>query len=352
MHTLGRNATGFTALKSVQPRTVRLGATSLVNTGYLESAERLPFVIQPAGDYVDLLSWTRNHRDWLETQLLQHGGILFRGFQVESSEAFEAFASTISPTLLEYYERSTPRSQVAGKVYTSTDYPSEQTVPIHNECAYSYYWPMKIWFCCLQPALQGGATPLVDSQRMLTLLSPALQEQLRRKKLMYIRNYYEGLDIPWQTAFATTDKTVVEDYCRQVGMTFEWCTGNRLRTRQVREAVAQHPKTGALVWFNQAHAFHVSNLAPSVRDAMLSMFAADDLPRHVCYGDGSPMAPEVFDEIRAAYQQATIRFTWQRGDVLMLDNMLVAHGRDPYVPPRQVVVVMAESMNRDTIGGR
>jgi alpha-ketoglutarate-dependent taurine dioxygenase len=35
-----------------------------------------------------------------------------------------------------------------------------------------------------------------------------------------------------------------------------------------------------------------------------------------------------------------ISFRWERGDVLLLDNYLVAHGRNPYEGPRKILVAM------------
>jgi len=43
------------------------------------------------------------------------------------------------------------------------------------------------------------------------------------------------------------------------------------------------------------------------------------------YGDGSPIEDSVIEEIRAAYQQESTTLTWRQGDLLVLDNMLVAH---------------------------
>jgi hypothetical protein len=116
-----------------------------------------------------------------------------------------------------------------------------------------------------------------------------------------------------------------------------------LRTRQVCQAVAVHPLTRETVWFNQAHLFHVSNLEPAVRETLLSVVNEEDLPRQAFYGDGRPIETAVLDEIRDVYQCHAVQFPWQKGDVLMLDNMLAAHGRTPFKGPRKILVAMSES---------
>ena len=97
-----------------------------------------------------------------------------------------------------------------------------------------------------------------------------------------------------------------------------------------------------MVWFNQAQLFHVSRLKPEVREAMLTIFKEEDLPRNILYGDGTQIDPDDLDQICAAYDQEEIMFPWHQGDVLMLDNMLVAHSRKPFTGERKVVVGMAE----------
>ncbi|HEX8559090.1 MAG TPA: TauD/TfdA family dioxygenase, partial [Pyrinomonadaceae bacterium] len=287
-------------------------------------------------------AWGAANRELVESLLHRHGAVLFRGFRVGGVEGFEALARSVTPELLDYKERAAPRREVGRNVYTSTEFPADQRIPLHHEMSYSHNWPTKIWFYCERPAEQGGATPIADDRKVFRLLDPKIKEVFMSKKVMYVRNYGEGVDMTWQDAFQTEDRARVEEYCRRSHTAVEWKDGDRLRTRQVRQAMATHPALGETVWFNHAHMFHVSNLQPAVRESLLSEFADDELPRNAFYGDGSPIEDSVLEEIRAVYAGAAVTFAWQEGDVLLLDNFLTSHGREPFAGPRRVVVAMAE----------
>lgn len=328
--------------KAVRRKAFSISSAELVKLELMQPEQPLPLVIKPAVDGVNLLAWAANNRELIETKLLQHGGILFRNFKITDVADFEQFIQTISGSLLEYSYRSTPRTQVSGRIYTSTEYPADQFIPLHNEMAYALNWPMKIFFFCVKAADTGGETPIADSRKVFQRLDPRIKEQFIQKKIRYVRHYGEGLDLHWENVFQTSNQSDVEHYCRSAGIEFEWKNTGNLRTSQVCQAVATHPKTGEKVWFNQAHLFHVSGLKPEVRESLLSIFKESDLPRNAFYGDGSTIEPSVLDEIRQIYQQEAVIFPWQEGDILMLDNMLTAHGRMPYLGSRKVVVGMAE----------
>jgi alpha-ketoglutarate-dependent taurine dioxygenase len=143
----------------------------------------------------------------------------------------------------------------------------------------------------------------------------------------------------------------VEQHCREAAIEFEWKDGNRLRTRQVRPAIRTHPYTGEQSWFNHMLFFHITSLPPNVRDAFVSGIKEEDYPFNTYYGDGSSIEPSVLEEVREAYAQETVAFPWQKGDILMVDNMLAAHGREPFTGPRKIMVAMAELFNGKVAAG-
>jgi len=338
----------FPSLKAIKPKPMNLRNDTLVQMDLLQPETVLPLVIRPRNEGLDLIEWTKNNLQLLETELLKHGVLLFRGFHISSPGEFESFASTICPEL--FGENSEhPREEVSENVYTPVFYPPEKKLLWHNENSFNASWPVKIWFCCGKPADQGGETPVVDSRQVFQAIDPAIREQFMRKNVMYVRNYGDGLGLHWSTVFRTTDKAEVEAYCQREAIEFEWKDGDRLRTRQIRPAVLKHPKTGEYVWWNQATHWHPACLEPDVQESLAQLFAEEDLPRNCYYGDGSPIEDEAMRAICDAYQKLEVSFPWQLGDIMMLDNMLAAHARNPFQGKRKIYVALGEMMSLDDL---
>jgi alpha-ketoglutarate-dependent taurine dioxygenase len=326
-------------------KSINLQSDELAKLSVLDTEKNFPVVVQPAIEGLNLISWAQENSALLEAKLSEHGALLFRNFSVNSTDDFQSFIRSVSGQLLEYTYRSTPRTQVSGRVYTSTEYPADMSIPMHNENSYSRNWAMKLFFLCVTAAEEQGETPIADSRRMYEKIDAEIKTRFIEKKVMYVRNYGSDIDLPWQNVFQTSSKTEVEDFCRKSDIRFEWLGGDRLRTRQICQSVAQHPLTGEMVWFNQANLFHFSSLPTEVQNALLSNFGEDNLPRNAYFGDGERIEPAVIKHINEVYEQESVAFPWQKGDVLMLDNMLIAHGRNPFKGARKIVVAMSQPFN-------
>lgn len=336
----------WAARGAITPKAVNMSQEELVTKEFLTPDQTLPLMIKPAVNGLNLQTWVANNNEFIKSACLRYGAVLFRGFDLNTVSEFGIVIENISGSVLEYRERSSPRSLISGNIYTSTDYPSDQSIFPHNEHSYSLVFPLKLYFCCLVPAETGGETPIADTRKIFQRISPKTREQFIEKKWMYVRNFGDGFGLKWQVSFQTDEKTKVEQYCKSLGIEYEWREGDRLRTRQVRPAIVRHPNTGESAWFNHATFFHVSTLEPGIREALLKEFKREDLANNTYYGDGSEIEPAVLDELREAYLKECLMFKWQKGDVLMLDNILTAHARKPFTGERKIVFGMAEPYRR------
>lgn len=309
----------------------------------------LPLVIEPDpqrgcyGGVDGVVAWLADHHAVLDARLLAHGAVLLRGFDVRCKDDFARVARTVMPTLSAYTGGNSPRTDLGDHIYTSTEYPPQLDLPLHNELACSNRWPATLMFFCRIAPVEGGQTPLVDGRRLLRTLPASLRRMFERERITYCRKlrtrHHPGPGKPWQVAFETDDRREVEAACARSGASVEWSADGSLRTRVCRQAVIAHPRTGELTWFNQVVLFH-----PSSVPAVARRFSPED-PRdshlYCCFEDGTPIDDAIVDELRSHIARCESATPWQQGDVLVIDNLLVAHGRRAFRGPREILLAMA-----------
>lgn len=328
---------------------VPLGERNMLSSEVAPDSDGLLKVVHPQGAQLSAPDIIRERRKEFAADLHRHGALLFRGFGIADPDQFNEAVQAFSGDLLEYSHRSTPRSKIKGGVYTSTEYPPDQVIPLHNELSWTHTAPRYLWFCCLQPAARGGSTPIADTRKILELLPDALKRKFARHGIVYVRNYYPDIDLPWQEVFGTDSRSAVEAYCQEQGMEWEWVSEEHLRTRQHCHAVVENPQTGTASWFNQAHLFHYTRVGAEGAEALMAMYGKENLPRNTYFGNGEDISDEDLATIRGAYDQTLYRFSWEAGDMLLVDNLSCAHARDTYEGPRRVIVAMTDSVDCQAI---
>ncbi|MGH9348039.1 MAG: amino acid adenylation domain-containing protein [Vicinamibacterales bacterium] len=330
---------------NIQPVPVAFDAP-LVRITRLAPGMPMPVVAEAEVDDLDGEEWIAANRDDLAGWLHEHGAVLFRRFPVGSFDEFERFAGAFGVGLTPD-NGELPRARRGQRIYTPVSYPATLPILWHNENAFYARWPRYIWFYCHRPAVKGGETPIVHGRTMLERLPPRIVDAFRDKGIMYVRTYHEGTGLSWREAFQVESAAEVDARCAALGVGVEWRADGTLRTRSVRPAVIEHPVTGETIWFNQITHWHPSCLDDELRRSIGTVFKSEDLPRNAFYGDGSPIDDEVVAKICATYKDAEVSFPWQRGDVLMVDNALVAHARNAYEGVREIGVAMADLQSED-----
>ncbi|MFI9254343.1 TauD/TfdA family dioxygenase [Streptomyces sp. NPDC053069] len=271
----------------------------------------------------------------------RHGALLIRGLDMASPADLAAAARAIGVTGVAEREGFTSRVAHPDFVYSASEWPSEDQLCMHHELSYAAVVPSIALFGCLVAPKQGGGWSVADGERVLELLPDALVARFEREGWQLARHYLE-FGHTWNEAFGTDDREAVSGYCAGNAIDHTWTEGGGLRTRQRRAAILRHPVTGRRVWFNQAAFLHESALDPVVREHLEEIYGVEGLPFRTTYGEGGSIPVEVVDTINEVYRIACMKEPWQDGDLLMLDNLRMAHGRDAYEGERHMAALFGE----------
>ena len=213
---------------------------------------------------------------------------------------------------------------------------------VHHELSYAVEFPSLMLFACLKAATRGGATPVADAAAVLEALPAALVVRFERVGWLLVRNYNDDIGASVAEAFGTEDRGAVESYCRANAIKFEWRPDGALRTWQRRSASVRHPLTGQRSWFNQVAFLSEWTMNSEVREYLVDEYGEDGLPFNTRFGDGDPIGADVVELINEAYEANTVREPWEAGDLLLVDNIRTAHGREPFEGRREIVVGLAD----------
>jgi hypothetical protein len=283
------------------------------------------------------------HREFLHGQLLKWGALLVRGCPALAASDFARFVREFSgKSLIDYVGGASPRIKLGEGVYTSTEYPQNYTLSLHNELSYTYRWPDHLFFYCVTPSEQGGETSLGNSRAILEGIEEKVVREFKGRGIKYVRNLHGGAGsgYSWQEAFETDDKRVIEAHCRAGGVRFKWKDDGGLTLTEVRPATALHPITGEEVWFNQADGFHPSGIDRETYELLISQMKEEEFRLNSYYGDGTPLDLSALNHAREVIRGEVALVPWRVGDILILDNLLTAHGRMPFTGARKILLAM------------
>jgi alpha-ketoglutarate-dependent taurine dioxygenase len=294
----------------------------------------------PAGAFREYLA---AHRADIDQLVRRYGGVLLRGFGLDGPQEFSACAESLGARSFNYIGGNTPRTNVAANVFTSTEYPASEVIGLHNEMSYLPEWPRRLFFYCQVPARHGGQTSLANSRDVLRALPEDVVNGFREKKLNYIRHFHADLPVgkSWQATYQTEDRAEVERIVADQGSSCTWLPDNVLRVTTQCDAILTYAPTGEDVWFNQAEQWHPSALQPEVRAMFEELVGPKRMPHDCQYGNGEPLEEPVLAEIRQALNKSKLLFDWEPGDLLVVDNVLMMHGRESFTGERKTLAYLS-----------
>src|SRR5258708_2351128 len=292
----------------------------------------------------DAPRWAAEHRDALRAAVVEHGSLLVRGLRLRGVAEIEAVFRRLGSLLTEKEAFAARRSYSHG-VYSSSKWPPNQVMCMHHELSYVLEFPCVMLFACLIAPTDGGETPVADSAAVLHALRSELIERFERVGWLLIRNYNNEIGASFAEAFGTYDRRAIESYCSANAIKFEWQPDGALRTWQRRSAVVHHPRTGQRCWFNQIAFLNEWTMDPELRESLVDIYGEDGLPFNTRFGNGDAIGADVVQVINEVYEANTAREQWQAGDLILVDNVRTAHGKEPFEGPREVLVAMADAVH-------
>ncbi len=289
------------------------------------------------------LAWATSEADALKAAVAETGAVLFRGFPVKTAEDFDAFTQVFGYDGFTYDDSlsNAVRVNLTPRVFTANEAPPDVEIFLHHEMAQTPIYPRMIFFCCLSAAEEGGATPLCRSDRFYAAFKagyPAWAEAFAERGLRYNTHMpaaddeRSGQGRGWKSTLSVSSRAEAEARLGELGYAWSWQRDGSLVTTSPSLPAVRLLEDGSESFFNQAIAAYRGWRR---RDG-------SNLPV-LTFGDGDAIPEEMLDTLAELSRQFVYAAEWQDGDIALVDNYRVMHGRYPYrgQRKRQVVVCLA-----------
>ena len=292
----------------------------------------------------EIVDWLNNETSVLKLNLSDSGALLFRGFPILTPEDFDNFASAFNYGNFTYQESlsNAVRINKTPRVFTANEAPPEVEIFLHHEMAQTPFYPEKIFFCCLSPATEGGETPLCRSDKVYETLNNKHPEWLSKFESLGLKyktlmpnsdELASGQGRGWRSTLSVQDRSAAEKKLREFNYTWEWQkNGSLLATTPSLPATTKLPD-GKTSFFNQIIAAHRGwKTKESVSKPA------------VTFGNGESIDEITLNTISDIAELFTTALEWEKGDVALVDNKRVMHGRYSFSGPkkREVIVSLAK----------
>ncbi|MFG2132134.1 amino acid adenylation domain-containing protein [Streptomyces sp. NPDC048751] len=296
----------------------------------------------------DPAAWAAEHVGRVRATVAEHGALLVRGLGLRDADTVARVGRELLHQVMTEREGFAPRKPLADGVHSSSEWPVDQPMCMHHELSYAREVPGTLLFACLTAPESGGITGVSDSHEVLRALPADLVARFEAEGWLVDRNYTNTVGVGLTDAFGTTDRAAIEAYCAARAIQCRWEPNGDLRTRQRAAAVLTHPVTGRRGWFNQIAFLNEWTLDPVVREYLKFEFGETGLPFNSRYGSGAALDEETVLTINGVYEKHTLREPWRSGDLLIVDNLRMAHSREPYEGERRIAVVLGDPVTVPT----
>lgn len=285
----------------------------------------------------NLAAFLRTNKAAVDAALAGAGALLFRGFDVADAHAFDGAIGGYGDDGFTYEESlsNAVRVSVTPRVFTANEAPPETEIHLHHEMAQTPIYPSKLFFYCEIAPDEGGATPVCRSDWLLGQLEgddPALVARFADEGVRYTNvmpandDAGSGQGRSWRSTLGVADQAEAEARLAELGYEWEWFDGATLRVTTPALAAIRTLPDGSKSFFNQ--------LIAAFRGWSDSRNQAE---KSLAFGNGEPITAKHMARAIELSEELTRDIAWQAGDVALIDNYTVMHGRRPFAGKRRVL---------------
>ncbi len=317
--------------------------------------EIFPLVLRcdaPAASLDTIVEWVTDQRSSLLEGAERHGAVLFRGFPLKDPQDFDRFIAAFGLDNFPYEQSlsNAVRINYTPRVFSANEAPSDVTIFLHHEMAQTPIFPGKLFFCCQHPADEGGATPLCRSDILLEQMLDRCHQFARdcdEKGLKYTNvmpaenDAKSGMGRSWQSTLRAQDRDTAERRLSELGYTWKWLEDGSLRATTPVLPAMRKSSSGRQAFFNQ--------LIAAFRGWKDSR---NDPSKAITFGDGSAMDRDAASLVAELAEQLTFDLKWQQGDIALVDNTLVMHGRRSFRGTRKILASLLDAQKHRLVSAR
>ncbi len=303
-------------------------------------------------------AWLADEGAELDRLVDQAGAVLLRGFPLSETADFATVMSRYSPHADRYWAGVSPRNHISGPVFEATHAPAAFKIPLHQEKAYLPRYPRMLAFYCRRAPESGGETILADMRQFTETIPDALRQKVESRGILYTRNFsapdadprrersalLKSYHRSWSEAFYTRDREEVTKICQNLSVEFSWQDNDSLSLTYRGSGFVKSPQCNQNIWFNQIATLHPNEYSLGLAYGFYKKYIEiqPHPPYEVSWGDGCDMTVEEIRPIYDIMEGLTIASPWREGDLLIINNILVSHGRNPFRGHRDVQVIMVD----------
>ncbi|MEH2312465.1 MAG: TauD/TfdA family dioxygenase [Nostoc sp.] len=280
--------------------------------------------IQPISDAIGQEIINLDHVSILELDkekiisLFKHYGILlFKGFDVET-DIFKEFTNILSTDFINYAGGAFSRRVINGDetLLSVNDFKSE--IKLHGEMYYQQNIPLMLWFFCANPPLEDGETTVCDGRQFFNEISSSTKELFNKKKLKFTVSISKE---EWQKKHQTDNLNTLEEICQK--------NNTHLAVNDDQSILIEYICPAIIPSRCGKYQVFINSLLPTKQ---LS-------PKILKFEDNSEIPEEVVSELNEIAEKITTEISWQKGDILMIDNTRILHGRRAFADNQRDIYI-------------